>query len=144
MSISAANSAGLLNVYLCPWAWANQTFISRNLGTLGRRSFGGDTSSTRSVICFDFREPSADENFVLKRVCRLVSRLMLSHCFGAFPAPGGTRSSASRRPSGFRFLPKQIRSKTGTERRANFFRFPPKKQTFGTWEPGPLPWLRHV
>ena len=26
----------------------------------------------------------------------------------------------------------------------NFFRFPPKKQTFGTWEPGPLPRLRHV
>src|SRR5262249_52885386 len=48
------------------------------------------------------------------------------------------------RPRGFRFLPKQIRSKTGTEREANFFRFPPKKQTFGTWEPGPLPWLCHV
>ena len=48
------------------------------------------------------------------------------------------------RPHGFRFHPKQIRSNTGTENRANFFRFPPKKQTFGTWEPGPLPWLRHV
>jgi hypothetical protein len=48
------------------------------------------------------------------------------------------------RPHGFRFHPKQIRSKTGTEHRANFFRFPPKKQTFGTWEPGPLPWLRHL
>ena len=32
----------------------------------------------------------------------------------------------------------------GKERRANLFRFPPKKQTFGTWEPGPLPWLCHV
>ena len=47
-------------------------------------------------------------------------------------------------PCGFRFLPKQIRSKNGTERQANFFRFPPKKQTFCTWEPGPLPRLRHV
>ena len=48
------------------------------------------------------------------------------------------------RPCGFRFLPQQIRSKAGKERRANLFRFPPKKQTFGTWEPGPLPWLCHV
>jgi hypothetical protein len=47
-------------------------------------------------------------------------------------------------PYGFRFLPKQIRSHNGIERRANFFRFPPKKQTFGTWEPGPLPRLRHA
>jgi len=47
-------------------------------------------------------------------------------------------------PYGFRFLPKQIRSQNGIERRANFFRFPPKKQTFGTWEPGPLPRLRHA
>ena len=46
-------------------------------------------------------------------------------------------------PCGFRFLPKQIRS-NGKEREVNFFRFPPEKQTFGTWEPGPLPRLRHV
>jgi len=46
-------------------------------------------------------------------------------------------------PYGFRFLPKQIRSKNGIERPANFCRFLPKKQTFGTWEPGPLPRLRH-
>lgn len=46
-------------------------------------------------------------------------------------------------PYGFRFLPKQIRS-NGKERRVNFFRFPPKKQTVGTWEPGPLPRLRHA
>ena len=26
----------------------------------------------------------------------------------------------------------------GKERRSNFFRAPPRKQTFGTWEPGPL------
>ena len=42
-------------------------------------------------------------------------------------------------PSWVRFLPKEIRAKPGTERRANFFRFPPEKQTFGTWEPGTLP-----
>jgi hypothetical protein len=32
----------------------------------------------------------------------------------------------------------------GTERRTNFFRAPPRKQTCGTWEPGPLAWLRLV
>ena len=46
-------------------------------------------------------------------------------------------------PCGFRFLPKEIPS-NGKERRANFFRVPPEKQTFGTWEPGPLPRLRQV
>ena len=47
-------------------------------------------------------------------------------------------------PFGFRFLPREIRAKTDTQRQANFFRFPPEKQSFGTWEPGPLPRLRHV
>src|SRR5215475_13157364 len=95
MSISAANSAGLLNVSLCPRAWTNQSLIDRNVANHCRRSFRGDASSSRTAICLDFGEPSADENFVLKRVCRFVSRLMLGHRFGATPAPGGTRSSAS-------------------------------------------------
>ena len=33
---------------------------------------------------------------------------------------------------------------TGKERLSNFFRAPPRKQTFGTWEPGPLAKLRPV
>jgi hypothetical protein len=67
----------------------------------------------------------------------------------------GTGSGHIRRPAALGLLlrlcalrvsvpPKQIPSKNGTERRVNFFRFPPRKQTFGTWEPGPLPRLRHV
>jgi hypothetical protein len=32
----------------------------------------------------------------------------------------------------------------GKERLSNFFRAPPRKQTFGTWEPGPLAKLRPV
>ena len=139
MSISAANSAGLPNVSLCAWAWANQSFISRNLGDHCRRSFRGDASSSRTVICSDFREPRADENFVLKRVRRFVSRLMLSHCFGATPAPGGTRSSASHcAPLRGPGSSQNKFAKYSKERRANFFRVPPRKQTFGTWEPGPL------
>jgi hypothetical protein len=139
MSISAANSAGPPYVSLCTWTWANQGFISRSLANSCRRSFRGDASSSRTDICLGFREPSTDENFVLKRVCRFVSRLMLGHRFGAIPAPGGTRSSASdcaplRGPGSSQ----NKFAKYRTERPANFFRVPPGKQTFGTWEPGPL------
>jgi hypothetical protein len=139
MSISAANSAGLPNVYLCAWAWADQSFIGRNLSEHCRRSFHGDATSSRTAICLDFREPSADENVVPKRVCRFVSRLMLCHCFGAIPAPGGTRSSASHcAPLRGPGSSQNKFAKHGKERPANFFRAPPRKQTFGTWEPGPL------
>lgn len=139
MSTSAANSAGLPNVYLCAWAWANQGFISRNLGDHCRRSIRGDASSSRTVVCSDFREPRADENFALKSVCRFVSRLMLCHCFVAIPAPGGTRSSASHcAPLRGPGSSQNKFAKYSKERPANFFRAPPRKQTFGTWEPGPL------
>ena len=139
MSIPAANSAGLPNVYLCAWAWANQSFISRNVGDHCRRSFRGDGSSSRAVVCSDFLEPRVDENFVPKRVCRFVSRLMLGHCFGAIPAPGGTRSSASHcAPLRGPGSSQNKFAKYSKERPANFFRVPPRKQTFGTWEPGPL------
>ena len=139
MSISAANSAGLPNVSLCPQAWANQSFISRSLEDDCCRSLPGDASSTRSALWLDFREPSADENFALKRVCRFVSRLMLGHRFGAIPAPGGTRSSASHcAPLRGPGSSQNKFAKYSKERPANFFRVPPRKQTFGTWEPGPL------
>jgi len=139
MSISAANSAGLPNVSVRSWAWANQSFISRTLDNYFCRSFRGDPSSSRTAICLGFREPSADENFALKRVCRFVSRLMLGHRFGAIPAPGGTRSSASHcAPLRGPGSSQNKFAKYSKERPANFFRVPPGKQTFGTWEPGPL------
>jgi hypothetical protein len=137
MSISAANSAGLPYMYLC--AWAKQSFISRNLGDHCRRSFRGDASSSRSAIRLDFREPSADKSFALRRVCRFVSRLMLGHRFGAIPAPGGTRSSASHcAPLRGLGSSQNKFAKCGKERPRNLFRAPPRKQTCGTWEPGPL------
>jgi len=139
MSISAANSAGLLDVSLCPCAWASQSFIRRKVGNHCRGSFRGDASSSRTVIWLDFCEPSADKNFALKRVCRVVSRLMLGHRFGAIPAPGGTRSSASDcAPLRGHGSSQNKFAKQSKERPANFFRAPPRKQTFGTWEPGPL------
>jgi hypothetical protein len=139
MSISAANSAGLPNVSLCSWAWANPSFLSRNLGNHCRCSFREDASSSRTAIGLEFGEPSADKNFALKRVCRFVSRLMLGHRFGAIPAPGGTRSSASHcAPLRSPGSSQNKFAKYSKERPANFFRAPPRKQTFGTWEPGPL------
>jgi hypothetical protein len=139
MSISAANSARLPNVSLCPLAWANLSFTNRNVGDHCHRSFRGDASLSRTAILLDFREPSADENFVLKRVCRFVSHLMLGHRFGAIPAPGGTRSSASHfAPLRGHGSSQNKLAKYSKERPANFFRVPPRKQTFGTWEPGPL------
>ena len=145
MSISAANSAGLPYLYLCAWAWAKQSFISRNLGDHCRRSFRGDASSSRSAIRLDFREPRADENFVLKSICRFVSRLMPGHRFGAIPAPGGTRSSASHcTPLRGPGSSQNKFAKYSKERPRNLFRVLPRKQTFGTWEPGPLAKLRPV
>ena len=130
MSISAANPAGLLNVYLCPWAWANQSLIRRNFGYRCRRSSHGDVSSSRIAIWLDFREPSADENFALKRVCRFVSRPLLGHRFGAIPAPSGTRSSALHcAPLRGLGSSQNKFAEYSKERSANFCRAPPRKQT---------------
>jgi hypothetical protein len=136
MSLSAAKSAGLPYVSLCPFTWTNGSFISRYVSPPYRRSFRGDASSSRIAICLDFCEPREDENFVLKRVCRFVSRLMLGYRFGAIPAPGGTRSSASHcTPLPGPGTSQNKFAKHSKERPANFFRVPPGKQTFGTWEP---------
>ena len=74
---------------------------------------------------------------------RFDTRLYLGTGSGHFRRPAALGLLLHFVPCGFRFLPKEIRS-NGKERRANFFWFPPEKQTFGTWEPGPLPRLRHV
>ena len=107
-----------------------------------------------------FRRLCGGDNVVNRRVRTSSSKTSRGFCPPHAPSliPAFTRSPVrglsgalrhsvfcfASRPFGFRFLPKEIRFKTGTERRANFFRFPPKKQTFGTWEPGPLPRLCHV
>jgi hypothetical protein len=139
MSISAANSAAVLHVSRYDGEQANGSLLIHDFGGEYRRSSGGDTCSNRSAISLDFREPSADENFALKRVYRSVSRLMLGHRFGAIPAPSGTRSSASCcAPLRGLGSSQNKFAKYGKERPATFFRVPPRKQTFGTWEPGPL------
>jgi hypothetical protein len=118
---------------------------TRNDGVELRPRCGGHANSNRTAIAVDFRSQWADENFALEGVCRYVSRLLLGHSFGAFPAPGGTRSSASHLAPLRGLGSSQNKfANHGKERRANFFRAPPRKQTSGTWEPGPLAKLRPV
>jgi hypothetical protein len=143
MSFPAANPAGFSYLSSCPVESANKSLSTRNYGGELRPSYAGTCRSNRAAIAVNFRSQCADENFALGRVCRYVSRFSLGHSFGAFPAPGGTRSSASH------FAPLRSLGSSqnkfenhGKERRSNFFRAPPRKQTFGTWEPGPLAKLR--
>ncbi len=126
MSTFAANPAGLPHVSPCVVERANKIPRTRHDGGGSRSICGGYASSNRAAIAANFPSQRADENFGLARVCRYISRLLLGHSFGAFPAPGGTRSSASHSAP--------LRG----------FRAPPRKQTFGTWEPGPLAKLRPV
>ena len=145
MSFHAANPAGFSHLSSCPVESANQSLSTRNYGGELRPSYGGHARSNRAASEATFRSQYADENFALERVCRYVSRLLLGHSFGAFPAPGGTRSSASHcAPLRGLGSSQNKFDKHDKERLSNFFRALPRKQTFGTWEPGPLAKLRPV
>src|ERR1700693_5445032 len=95
MSFNAANPAGFSDLSSCLLEQANQSLPTCNYGGELRPSYGGPPRSNRTAIAMNFRSQCADDNFALERVFRYVSRLWLGHSFGAFPAPGGTRSSAS-------------------------------------------------
>jgi hypothetical protein len=143
MSFHAANPAGFPHLSSCPVESANKSLSTRNYGGELRPSYGGHARSNRASFVTTFRSQYADEDFALERICRYVSRLLLGHSFGAIPAPGGARSSASHCAPlrGLGSSQKKFENH-GTERLSNFFRAPPRKQTFGTWEPGPLAKLR--
>ena len=145
MSFHAANPASFSDLSSCPVESANKRLSTHNHGGELRPSYGRHASSNRTAIAVNFRSQCADENFDLERICRYVSRLLLGHSFGAFPAPGGTRSSASHSAPLWGLGSSQDKFENhGKERLSNFFRAPPRKQTFGTWEPGPLAKLRPV
>jgi hypothetical protein len=132
MSFLAANPAGFSHLSPCLVERAIAALSTRNDGGELRPSCGGHARSYRTAITAIFRSQDADENFALARVRRYVSRLLLGHRFGVFPAPGGARPSAS--PSApLRDLGSSQNKFTnhGKKRRANFFRAPPRKQTFG-------------
>src|ERR1700681_2519371 len=128
MSFHTANPAGFSHQSPCLVEQATKRLSTRHYGRELRPSYGGPCRSNRTAIAVTFRSQCADENFALARVCRYVSRLLLGHSFGAFPAPGGTRSSASH------FAPLRGLGSSqnkfenhGQERHANFFRAPPRK-----------------
>jgi len=145
MSFHAANPAGFSHLSSCLVEQANKSLSTRNYGAKLRPSYRGHAGSNRAAIAVNLRSQCADDNFALGRVCRYISRLLLGHSFGAFPAPGGTRSSASHYAPLRGLGSSQNKFENhGKERLSNFFRAPPRKQTFGTWEPGPLAKLRPV
>jgi hypothetical protein len=145
MSFHVANPAGFSHLCSCPVESANKSLSTCNYGAKLRPSYGGRSRLNRAAIAVNFRSQCADDNFALERVCRYVSRLLLGHSFGASPAPGGTRSSASHSAPLRGLGSSQNKFENhGKERLSNFFRAPPRKQTFGTWEPDPLAKLRRV
>jgi hypothetical protein len=145
MSFLAANPVGFSYLSSCLAEQANKSLSTRNCGGELRPSCSGTCRSNRTPIAVNFRSQCAGDNFALARVCRYVSRLLLGHSFGAFPAPGGTRSSASHLAPLRGLGSSQNKFENHrNERVSNFFRAPPRKQTFGTWEPGPLAKLRPV
>ena len=95
MSFHAANPASFSYLSLCLVEQANKSLSTRNYGGELRPSSAGHASASRTAFAVNFRSQCADDNSALGRVCRLCIRLLLGHSFGAFPAPGGTRSSAS-------------------------------------------------
>jgi hypothetical protein len=95
MSFHAASPADFSHLFSCKVESANKNHSTRNYGGELRPSYVGPCRSNRTAFAANFRSQSADDNFALGRVCRDVSRLLLGHSFGAFPAPRGTRSSAS-------------------------------------------------
>ena len=104
MSISAANPAGLPQVSLCTVDLANERAPSCNGGGKHHPSCDGRASLERAPITVVFRSQGADESFVLKSVCRFVSRLCSGTASGLFMRPAAARSSASAAPPcGLRF-----------------------------------------
>jgi hypothetical protein len=108
MSFHAANPASFPCLSLCLVEQANKSLSTCNYGGELRPSYGGPSRSNRAAMATNFPSQCADENFALACVRRYVSRLLLGHSFRAFPAPGGTRSSASHfvRPFGVSVPPK--------------------------------------
>jgi hypothetical protein len=123
MSFHTANPASFSYLSLCLVEQANKSLSTRNYGGELRPSYGSHAGSNRTAIAVNFRGQQADENFALVRVCRYVSRLLLGHSFRAFPAPGGTRSSASHCAPLRGLGSSQNKFENhGKERLSNFFR----------------------
>ena len=126
MSFHAASPAGFSHLCSCRVESTNKSLSTRNYADNLRPSYSEHARSNRAVIVATLRSQYADENLALERVCRCVSRLLLGHSFGAFPAPGGTRSSVSHCAPLWGLGSSQNKFENhGKERLSNFFRAPP-------------------
>jgi hypothetical protein len=90
MCTLAANSAASPSLSLMALETATPGLTARESGEIDVSFLGGESRSNGSAIAPDFCRQSTDENCGPVCVCRYVSRLLLGHCFGAIPAPGGT------------------------------------------------------
>jgi hypothetical protein len=90
MSRHAANPAALPQLSPCGMARGYETLQTRPTGCESCLLAGPSANSVRAVMAMIFRSPNADENFGPVCVSRPVSRLLLGHCFGAYPAPCGS------------------------------------------------------
>ena len=95
MSFLAANPAGFSYLYPRLVVRAIAGFWTGDHDRQLHPSSSGQACSNRTAMTAVFRSQRIDDNSALARACRYVSRLMLGHRFGVFPAPGSARSSAS-------------------------------------------------
>jgi hypothetical protein len=90
MSRLAANSAASPSVSLRALQTANPGQTPRESGENSSSFLSGRGRSNGDAIAPEFCSQCTDKNFGSMCVRRYVSRLLLGHCFGAIPAPGGT------------------------------------------------------
>ena len=90
MSTPAANSAASPSLSLMAIETGNPWQTARESGENSVSFLAEQSRSNGSTIAPDFCSQSTDDNCGSVCVCRYVSRLLLGHCFGAIPAPGGT------------------------------------------------------
>jgi hypothetical protein len=145
MLFYAVNPAAIPHLALISVVQANRLPLTGESGCEMPSFNAALGQTTEAAMLADLRGQDAEYDFGPACVSRFVSRPLLGHCFGAYPAPYGTRSSAlpTAPVPGLGSSQNKFVSR-GTERRTNFFRAPPRKQTFGAWEPGPLARLRPV
>ena len=90
MSKLAAIPAALPHLSLRIVDQVNNSLPTRNDCSEPRSSCRVLSRSKRAAIPANFYGRDAYRNFGPEYVCRYVSRLVLGHCFGAYPAPCGS------------------------------------------------------
>ena len=91
MSNLAANPAATPLVSLNS-AWRRSASLLRRNDGVELPSLCGVGSSNEAVVLANFLAQSADDDFDPEGISRLVSRRLLGHGFGAYPAPCGSAS----------------------------------------------------